>query len=36
MDGLSEKEFIFLIRALTWSRDISALSKCLNLSGHNS
>jgi hypothetical protein len=36
MDGLSEREFILKAHVLTWSGDIPALSKCLNLSGHNS
>jgi len=35
IDGLSEKEFILKVHVLTWSGDIPALSKCLNLSGHN-
>lgn len=36
MDELSEKEFILKVHILTWSEDILALNKCLNLSRHNS
>jgi hypothetical protein len=36
INGLSEKEFILKAHVLTWSGDILALSKCLNLSRHNS
>jgi hypothetical protein len=35
MDGLFKKEFTLKTHVLTWSGDIPALSKCLNLSGHN-
>jgi len=35
VDGLSEEDFILKAHVLTWSGDIPALSKCLNLSGHN-
>ena len=35
VDGLTEESFILKAHLLSWSGDIPALSKTLNLSGHN-
>ncbi|CAG8654516.1 2839_t:CDS:1, partial [Diversispora eburnea] len=35
VDSLTEESFILKAHLLSWSGDIPALSKTLNLSGHN-